>query len=282
MAAGININGVDMDLVFKARVSTKRADVGFQIGGVDISNRYEKSASLGDRISSNTGYKAAGVDLQTLFQDINYTPGAPLAATVDNSAPSTSGTGSGPFTTGAVTVTPSGGTPGYSYSWARLSGDATISISSSTVANPTWSASGTAPATKAATWRCTVTDAAAATVTVDVTVTIVFNTAALSVTNNKTAVSGYRNALGTGTATTDTVITTVTGGTPAYTYLWERVSGDTATTATAGSSAATAFSRTAAPVRFFTSTWRCKVTDSLGNIAYSPNVDVALEFDSPV
>ena len=40
MASNYTINGVDLDTIFKARSSTKRADIGIKVGDVDISNRY--------------------------------------------------------------------------------------------------------------------------------------------------------------------------------------------------------------------------------------------------
>lgn len=72
------------------------------------------------------------------------------------------------LTTPSTTVTPAGGTPGYTYAWAYLSGDASITISSSTSATPTFTRAGMAfDDAFSGTWRCTVTDAASGTTTVD-------------------------------------------------------------------------------------------------------------------
>ena len=68
--------GVDLDTLFKARASAKRADVGIKYLGVDLANRYDIRTSAAQ---ANTGFRAAGVDLAQLFQDI-----AGSAITFDN------------------------------------------------------------------------------------------------------------------------------------------------------------------------------------------------------
>ncbi|MBK7251958.1 MAG: hypothetical protein IPI06_14110 [Gammaproteobacteria bacterium] len=79
--------------------------------------------------------------------------------------------GSSSATSGSVTVTPSGGTPGYTYAWTRVSGSADVSAVSSSAATTAFSVvSMSDGATKSATFRCTVTDSASATYTVDVSV----------------------------------------------------------------------------------------------------------------
>lgn len=82
MATGIKavISSVstDLDSLFKARTSTKRADVGYKSNGnVDISNRFEPST--GGDTRANIGIKSGGADLATLFRDINYSPPPPPA-----------------------------------------------------------------------------------------------------------------------------------------------------------------------------------------------------------
>jgi hypothetical protein len=75
MATGITVNGVDLDSIFKARVSAKRADVEFEVAGTDISNRYEPANTLSkSKITYNTGFIANGSDLKDLFMDKNYNP----------------------------------------------------------------------------------------------------------------------------------------------------------------------------------------------------------------
>lgn len=76
-------------------------------------------------------------------------------------------------TTGSCVVTAAGGTSPYTYSWARVSGDSSIAITSSTSASTTFSRTGLVVNTDySAIFRCTVTDNVSATTTVDVTVTI--------------------------------------------------------------------------------------------------------------
>jgi hypothetical protein len=76
------------------------------------------------------------------------------------------------FTLGSPNTTPTGGVPGYTYSWARVSGSTAININSPTLQNPTWDAFLTAPQLEVAVWRVTVTDSASNTATADITVTL--------------------------------------------------------------------------------------------------------------
>ena len=63
---------VDLDALFKARTGTAIANTGFVANGTDISQRYEASTDISDRIGFNTLFKKGGVDLSTLFMNINY------------------------------------------------------------------------------------------------------------------------------------------------------------------------------------------------------------------
>lgn len=75
MPAGITVNGVDLDDIFKTRTSTKIADVEFEVGGVDISNRYEPiNTNPKSKLTYNTGYIANGVDLRELFMQKAFNP----------------------------------------------------------------------------------------------------------------------------------------------------------------------------------------------------------------
>lgn len=65
----------------------------------------------------------------------------------------------GTATTNSCTVTVTGSAGSITRSWTRVSGDAAISISSTTAATVTWSASMSAlNSYRTATWKCTVTD----------------------------------------------------------------------------------------------------------------------------
>lgn len=201
-----------------------------------------------------------------------------LSVSLSGSTASASGNGNGPFTTGAITATPAGGVTPHTYAWARVSGDASISISSATVAAPTWSASGTAPETKSAVWRCTVTDAAGvAVVSSNVTITVEMLLPGLSASLDTGSVSGSGN--GTGPFSTGNVTCTPSGGIGPYTYLWEYVSGNATISATAGTAATTAFTASGTPEETKNAVWRCKVTDSHSQVAYSGNVSIAITFN---
>jgi hypothetical protein len=92
--------------------------------------------------------------------------------------------------------------------------------------------------------------------------------------------NAYGSCFGGGsscTATSNTITVTAAGGSPTYTYLWEKVSGDTLTVSNS-TSASTTFSKFGAVI--YTAVYRCKVTDSEGTIAYSANVYITLECDN--
>lgn len=74
MPTGITVNGTDLDDIFKARVSPKRADVEFEVAGVDISNRYEPAGTDNSKITYNTGFRVAGEDLRYFFMKKGYNP----------------------------------------------------------------------------------------------------------------------------------------------------------------------------------------------------------------
>lgn len=79
--------------------------------------------------------------------------------------------GSATATSESTTVTATGGTPGYTYAWTRVSGSTDISADSASAATTTFSVVSMADgATKSAIFRCTVTDSTAATYTIDVSV----------------------------------------------------------------------------------------------------------------
>lgn len=71
------------------------------------------------------------------------------------------------LTTAPVTVTASGGAGGYTYSWARISGDTDIAADSSTAASTTFSATLLIGDNFATEFACTVTDAATSTMTTE-------------------------------------------------------------------------------------------------------------------
>lgn len=92
-----------------------------------------------------------------------WTNTGPLSASVDPSSISRFGTGSassGPSgSTGIVTASGSGGSGNYTFSWARISGDSSTAISSTTAATVTFNrASCNNGINYNSVWRCTVSD----------------------------------------------------------------------------------------------------------------------------
>lgn len=77
-----------------------------------------------------------------------------------------------------------------------------------------------------------------------------------------------------GTATTNTVTVTASGGTSPYTYAWTKKSGDTLTV-NSPTSNATTFSGTPGAGNAFISTYTCTITDSAGSPA-TFDVDIAI------
>lgn len=77
MASPYRTVDVDLDALFMLRGSTTpRANTGYMIAGVDLSDRYMASTySVGgpdDRIASNTGYAVDGVDIRDLFRALTF------------------------------------------------------------------------------------------------------------------------------------------------------------------------------------------------------------------
>lgn len=70
MATGYEKGGVDLDTLFMARVNTKAADTGYKVaGGNDLSDEFEP---IGDGTKiADVGYDDGGVDISNIFRDIN-------------------------------------------------------------------------------------------------------------------------------------------------------------------------------------------------------------------
>ncbi len=76
--------------------------------------------------------------------------------------------------------------------------------------------------------------------------------------------------------TPPTIVVTASGGTAPYSYLWQRVSGDTVATVTSATSHTTAWSRATTTIGVnHTSQWRCRVTDAASVVTYTSNVGVS-------
>jgi len=196
-----------------------------------------------------------------------------LAASSDPSSLSKTDSGAS-ITSANTTVTATGGTSPYTYSWARTSGSALISANSASAATTSFTgttlASGT---TYEALFTCTVTDNVAATATTTVTVSL-----------TRTGMSASASPSSLYEISTDPDITsdnttvTPTGGVSPYTYAWTKVSGDTLTLSNA-SAATTNFSKNGiSEWEFVSALYRCTVTDSSSPaLTATADVDVTLE-----
>lgn len=95
-----------------------------------------------------------------------------------------------------------------------------------------------------------------------------------SATLSPTSVSDSR--VGFGSIYTPTVICTAVNGAGTMTYTWTRVSGDASVFPNNPYSYATQFTGFGTTGDNRTTVYRCVVTDSLGNFAYSDNVTIDL------
>jgi hypothetical protein len=77
-------------------------------------------------------------------------------------------------TTDSVTVSTSGGAPTYTYAWTRVSGSSEITAGSASAATTDFDFSFTNQGFFSATFRCTVTDSASITETIDVSVNVFY------------------------------------------------------------------------------------------------------------
>jgi len=108
MANEYKVAGSNLAAIFVTRTSAKRADVGFKIGGTDVSNSWEKTAG-GDQIDYDTNYYADGTDLRYLFRSSGYTPPTATPAPTLTPTPAPTSTPlptATPFPTGQPTPTP--------------------------------------------------------------------------------------------------------------------------------------------------------------------------------
>lgn len=97
-----------------------------------------------------------------------------LSATLNKSAVSgfKSLSGVQTVTSDAVICTASGGTPGYTYLWAYVSGDTTINISTPTSTSTTFYTTGSGAFLRNAVYKCTVTDSVSGTAIATPTVAV--------------------------------------------------------------------------------------------------------------
>jgi hypothetical protein len=87
----------------------------------------------------------------------------------------------------------------------------------------------------------------------------------------------YYNVTGSGVTTTASFTAHPTGGTPAYTYAWSQVSGDSSIVINTPAVASTSFSYTLVAADYVVGTFACKVTDSHSLMATSNTVTVTFQ-----
>lgn len=211
---------------------------------------------------------------------------AGLSATVSPGTATTPGNASSSATTNSVTATGTGGTPTYTYAWAFATGGTGITINSAAASTTTFSSTGLALGeTRSGIARCTVTDNAGAgtTYTVDVAVTITRASFTVSANNVFKSKSGFAGSGNVNSATSPASLpnTTPSGGTPAYTYAWVRLStagGPNPTISNAAVQNPT-FSATISDGNDSYSTWQVTVTDSLGATAVT-TINVTLSWSN--
>jgi hypothetical protein len=188
-------------------------------------------------------------------------------------------------TTGSVVVSATGGTPAYTYAWTWLSGGSGITITSPSAASTTFSAATLGDAeTRTCIARCTISDSALASVTVDVAVTIERTS---SFTATAAGTSPLYKQANNSTITSNNITATPSGGTPAYTYAWSIVTHDdpnstptinnsTSATCTVTTNQAPS-SQTAVHV-----TVQCVVTDSIARTATTNTISITHYHDNGV
>ena len=196
-----------------------------------------------------------------------------LTGTLDKST--ASGNGSTPVTTDTVTCTASGGSgTGYTYTWTYVSGDdSPQSITPNSPSSAATTFNGTANS-KEAVWKCVVDDSLSGGPVDSDHVTVTIGPGSLSASASPSLLNKMFS--GGGSQTTGTTTCTASGGTATYTYAWSRVSGDTTITATASTSATTAFNMSSAEEA--SAIWKCTVTDSASPQVTADSNNVTVRF----
>lgn len=242
---------------------------------VKVSGAWKSATTPAARVSGawknlSNGFVRVGGAWKSFFT------ATPLSGYLERTTLSGGGVGNGPFTTTQNTyVFVSGGVAPYTFGWELVSGDASIGPNDGTAQSVTFSATGTAPETKVAVYRAVITDNVGTIAYSDnVTITLEFQADPLEVDLDTNTATGLDSA--PGSAETNTVTATPSGGVAPYSYLWERVSGDVITM-TASTSATNTWLLAGGSPATASGVYRCKVTDDDATVAYSANVNVSLE-----
>ena len=209
-----------------------------------------------------------------ILSSVSYKP----TGVVIPNAVSTTGTSGSTATilSDVVTVIPSGGSGAYSYDWSKVSGS-TLTVTGLNQAR--FSASLANGTSASAVYRCTITDTSGQEAYANVSIYLGNYGSAppLAATGSPLALLGERAGPGTQTVSSDYARISPTGGTSPYTYAWTKVSGDTMTPSSGGTSAVTKFSYSLAINTALTAVYRCTVTDAASDTV---TVDVGVELSN--
>jgi len=187
-------------------------------------------------------------------------------------------------TSNSITSSVTGGAGSNSYSWAKLSGTPSFTITSPTSSSTTFSQYYSAAGSGYATYRLTVTDAYSATCTADVVVTLEASESGggggggggLSAEASTTYAYGNGSGMGTQDVYSAGVTISVTGGTSPYYVSWAKLSGDDMELGGDGSTYVE-FYRSVGEMETAGAVYRCSVTDSASGGPITIDVTVYLE-----
>lgn len=200
----------------------------------------------------------------------------PPAFAIGVSPTSASGTSAstGNIYTGSVTVTATGGSGIYGYSWAFYSGTS-VTAESGSSATTRFYRNFSGAGSVSGVMRCTVTCQGSNPLTVDVPVSISCTAVTpITATVSPNNVTGNGDGVATRTVTTNAATVTASGGNGNYTYSWARypAPGDTSFSAVSATSASSAFRRSVPVDSEYTQVFRCTISDSAGNTPYTVDV----------
>ena len=188
-------------------------------------------------------------------------------------SPLSAATGASSITTSSIGITASGGVAPYTYAWTWVSGGAGITIDSPAAVATTLSAASLAlPETRTGTIRCTITDSATTTKTVDIAVSITRSDGFTVVATPDLITAPWFGL----PVTTGTTTATPTGGVAPFSYSWAFVAGGDGVSIDSPDSDTTA----ATGNGYAVGSLQCTVTDAASFVAVSNEVSVFIYPDA--